>query len=356
MSSATSADATGKRLTDYADCAGCASKFDAADLDALMGELTPSDDPRVLVDFRTADDAGVYRWDGDQAIVQTVDFFTPVVDDPYLFGRIAAANALSDVYAMGGTPRTALAIAALPKKGPSADVVRLIFRGGADVLREAGVALLGGHTVSDPEVKFGYAITGEVHADRVLTNAGARAGDALLLTKPLGTGIIVRARKYGQGEDAELEAAIASMTQLNDKAAAAAAALPPGSIGACTDVTGFGLAGHASEIALASGVTIVFDSAQLPMLPGVARLAAEFLPCGGRANLRHFKHFKVSPEVPAERHLICLDPQTSGGLLISVRETAKPGLIGYLTNRGVPFFEVGRVTAREDDGTLVRLD
>ena len=177
--------------------------------------------------------------------MQTVDFFTPIVDDPYDFGQIAAANALSDVYAMGGLPRTALAITALPKNGPPAEVIREVFRGGGDVLRKAGVALLGGHTVTDPEIKFGYSVTGEVDPDRILTNASARVGDTLVLTKPLGTGIVVRARKYGQGTDDQLAAAVASMKRLNDEAAIALRALPKGSVSACTDVTGFGLAGHA---------------------------------------------------------------------------------------------------------------
>ncbi len=203
-----------KRLTEYADCAGCASKLDASLLDQLTIDLPRQDDPNILVDFRTADDAGVYRWPGGPALVQTVDFFTPIVDDPYDFGQIAAANALSDVYAMGGLPRTALAITALPKDGPPAEVVREIFRGGADLLRQAGVALLGGHTVTDPEIKFGYSITGEVDPDRVLTNAGARPGDALVLTKPLGTGIIVRARKYGHGTAEQFEMAVASTATL----------------------------------------------------------------------------------------------------------------------------------------------
>ena len=188
--------------------------------------------------------------------MQTVDFFTPIVDDPYDFGQIAAANALSDVYAMGGLPRTALAITALPKDGPPAEVVREIFRGGADLLRQAGVALLGGHTVTDPEIKFGYSITGEVDPDRVLTNAGARPGDVLVLTKPLGTGIIVRARKYGHGTEEQFGAAVASMKQLNEAAALLIRGLPPGVISACTDVTGFGLAGHATEMARASGVRL----------------------------------------------------------------------------------------------------
>ena len=171
-------------------------------------DLPRQDDPRILVDFRTSDDAGVYRWSNGTALVQTVDFFTPIVDDPYDFGQIAAANALSDVYAMGGTPRTALAITALPKSGPPAEVIREVFRGGAELLRDAGVALLGGHTVTDPEIKFGYSITGEVDPARVLTNATARRGDVLVLTKPLGTGVIVRARRFGQGSDESLNAAV----------------------------------------------------------------------------------------------------------------------------------------------------
>src|SRR5262245_59646674 len=214
----------------------------------------PTDD-RVLVDYRTADDAGVYRWASGPALVQTVDFFTPVVDDPFQYGQIAAANALSDVYAMGGEPRTALAIAALPKEGPGPDVISAIFRGGLDKLREAGVALLGGHTVTDQEIKFGYAVTGEIDPARVLTNAGARTGDAVLLTKPLGTGIIATAVKFGRASDRQIERAVESMTTLNRDAAACARALPPGMVSACTDVTGFGLVGHASAMAAASGVT-----------------------------------------------------------------------------------------------------
>ena len=307
-----------KRLTEYADCAGCASKLDAALLDQLTIDLPRQDDPNILVDFRTADDAGVYRWPGGPALVQTVDFFTPIVDDPYDFGQIAAANALSDVYAMGGLPRTALAITALPKDGPPADVVREIFRGGADVLRQAGVALLGGHTVTDPEIKFGYSVTGEVDPDRVLTNASARTGDVLVLTKPLGTGIIVRARKFGQGTEEQLDAAVASMKRLNDVAARAARDLPRGAVSACTDVTGFGLAGHATEVARASQVRLHLRAGDLPVLPGALDLAREFLPCGGRANLRAFTGFSPAAGVAIEQQLMCLDPQTSGGLLLAV--------------------------------------
>jgi len=344
-----------KRLTEYADCAGCASKFAAAELSALMSDLAPDDDERVMVDFRTADDAGVYRWNDRQALVQTVDFFTPIVDDPYVFGQIAAANALSDVYAMAGTPRTALAIAALPKNGPSPDEVRAIFRGGADVLRQAGVALLGGHTVTDLEVKFGYAVTGEVHPDRVLTNAGARPGDVLLLTKPLGTGIIVRARRFGHGSDQELATAVAAMTQLNDLPAAVMATLPDGKVHACTDVTGFGLAGHACEVAAASGCTLVIEAAALPLLPGAQRLAAEFLPCGGRANQKHYRGFRSEASVLPELYLVCLDPQTSGGLLLAVDPDVATLAIGRLTDAGRTATVIGQAEAPAADDVLVRL-
>ena len=332
-----------KHLTEYADCAGCASKLDASLLTELTSGLAAPDDPRVLVDFRTADDAGVFRWSNGSALVQTVDFFTPIVDDPYDFGQIAAANALSDVYAMGGEPRTALAITALPKNGPPAEVIREVFRGGADQLRRAGAALLGGHTVTDPEIKFGYAITGEVDPDRILTNAGARIGDTLILTKPLGTGIVVRARKYGQGTDEYLAAAVDSMKQLNDTAARAAQALGKGDVSACTDVTGFGLAGHATEMAEASGVRLELDSRDLPTLPGALALAEEFLPCGGRANLKFFTRFAVGPGVSHARHLICQDPQTSGGLLLAVRPDRADDLLQQLVSAGVPARRIGRV-------------
>lgn len=344
-----------KPLTDYADCAGCASKFAAAELEAILGDLPAPTDDRVLVDFRTADDAGVYRWTDESALVQTVDFFTPIVDDPYVFGWIAAANALSDVYAMGGTPRTALAIAAFPKAdGPSTDVIRAIFRGGSDALAEARVALLGGHTVSDPEVKFGYAVTGEVSPHRMLTNAGAKPGDELILTKPLGTGIVVRARKFGRATDEELDAAVAVMKRFNRDVACVAAAMPAGSVHACTDVTGFGLAGHASEVASASGVSIEIDAAALPVLPGAARLAAENLPCGGRANARHFKNLAVRPGVDPALHLLCLDPQTSGGILASVDSHRSQEFLDRLSTAGGKGWRIGRVGTWAPDLVTLR--
>ncbi len=345
-----------KRLTEYADCAGCASKLGPAELDAVMTGLPYAHmDDRVMVDFRTSDDAGVYRWSDDVAWVQTVDFFTPVVDDPYLFGQIAAVNALSDVYAMGGRPRTALAIASLPKDGPAPEMVREIFRGGSDKLREAGVALLGGHTVTDPEVKFGYSVTGEVHPNRVWTNAGARVGDVLVLTKPLGTGIVVRATKFGRSTDDQLKAAVASMTILNEKAAEVGRSQPSGVITACTDVTGFGLSGHATEIALASNTTLAFDSQLLPVLPGAIELAVKNLPCGGRSNQRHYSRLKVEPGVRPELFLVSCDPQTAGGLLFCISAGAVGPFLDAQHAAGVPATRVGQVEPRAEDGTLVRL-
>jgi len=311
----------------------------------VLGAIPPSTDDRVLVDFRTADDAGVYRWEGGPALVQTVDFFTPIVDDPYTYGRIAAANAMSDVYAMGGRPLTALAIAAVPAKdGPGADAIGAIFRGGHDALREAGVALLGGHTVSDPEIKFGYAITGAIDPARILTNSNARAGDVLVLTKPLGTGIIATAMKFDRAPKEAADAAVASMTELNRGAADAIARLDPGAVQACTDITGFGLAGHAAELASASGVTIAIDLASLPILAGAEALAIANVPGGGRTNQQHFgTQIEVVAGRSRERVLIAFDPQTSGGLLISVQPAAVERLRTCLEEEGAGAWVVGRV-------------
>jgi len=299
----------------------------------------------------------VYKWAGGPALVQTVDFFTPVVNDPYIYGQIAAANALSDVYAMGGIPRTALAIAGLPKDGPGTDVIAAIFRGGYDKLREAGVALLGGHTVSDQEIKFGYAVTGEIDPSRILTNAGARAGDTLVLTKPLGTGIIATAIKYDRASELQIDAAVESMVRLNRDAANVVRATPPGMVSACTDITGFGLAGHASELAHASGVTIWFDTGALPVLEGALLLAAGNSPGGRRTNEQHFEvSIRVAGSVVDAMRLVIFDPQTSGGLLLSVAAEATGHVLGRLSDAGVDAWRVGRVGPREGDGTLVCFD
>ena len=345
-----------KKLTEYADCAGCASKLPAADLAAVMSDLAPVDDERVIVDYRTADDAGVYRWPGGPALVQTVDFFTPIVDDPYTFGQIAAANSLSDVYAMGGMPRTALAIAALPSKdGPTPEMVRAMFRGGSDMLKQAGVVLLGGHTVTDPEVKFGYSVTGAVDPEHVWTNSGARVGDVLVLTKPLGTGIIVRATKFGRTTDDRLAAAVDTMLRLNVTPVQVASHLSAGVVHACTDITGFGLAGHASEMAAASGVTLVVEAASLPVLPGALKLAAKNLPCGGRANERHFKSLSFDQSVSYDQFLLALDPQTSGGLLLSIDAAAVTPFLDAMEAHGERAYVIGRVEPGEPAAPLVRI-
>ena len=323
----------------------------------MLGDIPRVDDDRVLVDFRTGDDAGVYTWGSGLALVQTVDFFTPVVDDPYAYGQIAAANALSDVYAMGGVPRTALAIAALPKDGPGPDIVKAIFRGGYDKLLEAETVLLGGHTVTDQEIKFGYAVTGEIHPDRVLTNARARAGDQLLLTKPLGTGIIATALKFDRASERQVDGAVESMVRLNRDAAHTLRALPPGIVSACTDVTGFGLAGHGASMATASGVALVFETPSLPLLEGALGLAAANTPGGGRTNQQHFgPRVSIAASVTDAMRLVIFDPQTSGGLLVAVDPSATAHVIGRLHDAGVPAVVVGRVETRSSDEALVRVE
>jgi selenide, water dikinase len=308
----------------------------------VLGDLPVYPDDRVLIDYRTSDDAGVYRLDGGRALVQTVDFFTPIVDDPFAYGQIAAANALSDVYAMGGRPLTALAIAAFPKD-VARDILREIFVGGLDKLREAGVALLGGHTVQDQEIKFGYAITGEVDPARVLANAGAQVGDALLLTKPIGTGIIATALKFGRAPQPAIDAAIRSMTTLNRAAADVLDRAAPGDIHACTDITGFGLLGHASEMAVASACSLEIDSARVPIIDGARELVAGNIPGGGRTNREHFgPAVHVAPHVDASLVDLLYDPQTSGGLLIAVAASKADALAASLLAAAVPAIRIGR--------------
>lgn len=261
----------------------------------------------------------MYRLDEHTALVQTVDFFTPIVDDPRAYGEIAAANALSDVYAMGGTPISALSVAAFPTKDLEPQVVAEIVAGGSATLRRAGVALLGGHTVRDTEIKFGYAVTGLIDPTRIWTNAGAVPGDVLLLTKALGTGIVATAIKRGVASTTVADAAIESMRRLNRAASMAIAGLPVRAVHACTDVTGFGLVGHASEMALASRATVVLEAAALPFLPGAVELAVDHLPGGGESNRSHFGASTalgqgLSPALTA----LLFDPQTSGGLLVAI--------------------------------------
>jgi selenide,water dikinase len=270
----------------------------------------------VLVDHRTGDDAGVFRLDERTALVQTVDFFTPVVDDPAAFGAIAAANALSDVYAMGGRPLTALSIAAFPEKDFPPEWAAAIVRGGNEKLQEAGCVLLGGHSVRDPEIKFGYAVTGLVDPAAMLTNAGGRPGDELLLTKPLGTGVIATALKAGRAPEESVAASTRSMATLNRAAAEAAARH---GVRCATDITGFGLVGHASIVARESRLTLEIEAAALPLLSGARELAPSFQAGGLKANRLQFEP-DVDYAVRLDEAVAALlyDPQTSGGLLLLV--------------------------------------
>jgi selenide,water dikinase len=282
----------------------------------------------VLVDYRTGDDAGVFRLDERITLVQTVDFFTPVVDEPADFGAIAAANALSDVYAMGGRPLTALAIAAFPDKDFPPQWAAGIVAGGHAKLAQAGCVLLGGHSVRDPEIKFGYAITGLVDPARLMTNAGGKAGEVLVLTKALGTGIVATALKAGQAGAEVVAAATRSMAALNREAAQAAAGA---GVRGGTDVTGFGLAGHAAALARESRVTLEIRLNALPLLPGALELAPRFQPGGLQANRRQFEPLVDYAETAGEeRRALLFDPQTSGGLLLLVPEAAVGELLGEL--------------------------
>ena len=291
----------------------------------------------VLVGFDTADDAGVYKLTPELALVQTVDFFTPIVDDPYTFGAIAAANSLSDVYAMGGKPISALSLLAYPAKG-DLDALEQILKGGAEKIHESGCVILGGHSIADDEIKFGYSVTGTVHPDRVKANAGARAGDVLVFTKRLGTGVITTALKREIAKESDLQAAIDSMLTLNQRACEAMLAYE---VHGCTDVTGFGLIGHAREMALGSGVTIEIDTAAVQFLPGALDYARQGALPGGLKNNREFAScaVEVAREIPPEIEDLLYDPQTSGGLLISLPEADAAQL-----ERALPeAYRIGRV-------------
>ncbi len=318
----------------------------------MLDALPKVADPRLLVGAGTFDDAGVVRVSDELALVQTVDFFTPVVDEPFDFGRIAAANALSDVYAMGATPLSALAVCAFPVATLPLEVLRETLSGGLSVLEKEGVLPLGGHTVKGPEFTYGLAVTGLVHPGRVLTNAGARVGDVLVLTKALGTGVLATALKRGQlPEDARL-AMVASMAETNRRAAEACEGVD---VHALTDVTGYGLLGHALEVAEASGVAIELDAASLPLLPwAVEAVAVGAIPEGlnanrawadGKADLTGVNRVAVT--------LLC-DPQTSGGLLAAVPPRAEAGLLARCAERGVRATVVGRVVGGRAGTILVR--
>jgi selenide, water dikinase len=325
-------------LTSLSHGAGCGCKLPAAAIGPLLAGLelpAAGANPNVLVGFEGSDDAGVYRLRDDLAIVQTVDFFTPIVDDPFVFGQIAAANALSDIYAMGAEPISALNLVAFPLEQLGPEVLSEILHGGSDTARRAGVAIIGGHSIDDPEPKYGMAVTGIVHPDELLTNAGGRAGDALVLTKPLGAGAVTTALKRGL-PDVELQSAVAVMIELNRDASLAARTA--GAHG-MTDVTGFGLLGHLHELALASGLAAELEAAAVPAIQGVIALLArddERAVAGGtRRNRAHAESFTSFDDgVDEARRWLACDAMTSGGLLVAVapeRAHAVPGaVIGQL--------------------------
>ena len=344
------------RLTQHVESAGCASKIDAQSLRRILAGLPEYDDPRVLVGMPAGDDAGVYQLDEATALVQTVDVFSPSIDDPYQFGQVAAANSLSDVYAMGGRPLTALSIIGFPLSTLPDRVMRDILRGGIDKMAEAGVPVVGGHSIKDNEVKAGFAVTGVVDPRRIMTNAGVQPGDALVLTKPLGTGILAFAAQIGRDPPGTLAAAAQSMTTLNRRAAELM--LEHGAH-ACTDVTGFGLLGHLGAMAAASGVDVEIIWDDLPLLPGVVECAAAGIASGAvernrEATLSVVDNASALPPAVLD---ICCDAQTSGGLLIALPRSAAAGLVERLRAEGVsataivggvPGAGEGRITIRCD--------
>lgn len=308
--------------------------------------LPPPTDPRLLVGIETSDDAGVFQLTPELALVQTVDFFTPIVDDPYWFGRIAAANALSDVYAMGGVPLTALNIVGFPDQTLPMSVLGEILRGGADAAREAGVSILGGHSVRDAELKYGMSVTGTVHPAQIIANTGARPGDILVLTKPLGTGLLTTALKRGALTDADLGPAVQSMATLNRAAAKSMLTL---SAHGATDITGFGLLGHALELAMGSQVQLELWADALPLFPQALALAEQgFLPGGGKTNQAHVSpHVHFDEAVREGLRLVMVDPQTSGGLLMALPAEAEGSVHAVMAAEGVATVAVvGRVCER----------
>ena len=318
----------------------------------MLKRLPRPTDPNLLVGFETNDDAGVYLLRDDLALVQTVDFLTPIVDDPHTFGQIAAANSLSDVYAMGGKPLSALSIVGYPPSG-APDVLEQILRGGLSKMKEAGCVVVGGHSIRDEELKFGYAVTGTVHPGRIWRNVGARPGDVLLLTKPLGTGVIATALKQGRASAAALEASAASMTRLNRDAADVLAGIVAATKGespvhAVTDVTGFGLLGHAREMAAGSGVSFRLDHACIGYLPGAVDAARDGFLAGGLKNNREFLEGCVvfTDGVAEEYRNLLYDPQTSGGLLIAMAAASAPEARKALERRGVEARAIGAVFAK----------
>ena len=300
----------------------------------VLHSLPKFDHPEIIVGTETSDDAGVFRLRPDLAIVNTVDFFTPIVDDPYVFGQVAATNALSDVYAMGAEPTTALNIVCFPRGKMDIQVLGEILKGGGEKVREAGAVVIGGHSIIDEEIKYGMAITGVVHPDRVIRNVGIKDGDALILTKPLGTGIITTALKNGKAPQESIEKAISSMTTLNKTASIIMRNYP---VHACSDITGYGLLGHALEMTSGGDITLILESAKLPLINATSDLAEAGYLTGGSKRNREYLNGKMAVDPSIQQGLVetALDPQTSGGLLIALPEKDAGKLVKELRANGV---------------------
>jgi len=340
-------------LTQFVENAGCASKISQEDLKKALAGLPRPADPNVLVSAETCDDAGIYKIDDERALVQTVDVFTPIVDDAYLFGRIAAANSVSDVYAMGGRPLTALSIVAFPIERVSPRVLNQMMQGGVDALAECGTALLGGHSIKDKEIKFGFAVTGLVHPGRMITNDKARPGDILILTKPIGTGIISFAAQIGRAEKAWTEAIGRSMARLNKTAAET---MIEAGIRCATDVTGFGLLGHLGEMAVQSGVAVEVKAADVPVFDGVRALVSAGVVSGGIERNREYsgRFVRRGPGVSEDAEIILYDPQTSGGILMCVPEAAAAAVLQTLRERGdAESAAIGRVLSGKESYIMI---
>ncbi len=308
----------------------------------VLKSLPPNSNSNLLVGFETSDDAGVYRINDRQALVQTVDFFPPIVDDPYYFGQIAAANALSDIYAMGGKPLTALNIVAFPSSSMPGEILARILRGGADKIKEAGVVIVGGHSIKDKELKYGVAATGIIDIDKIVRNVGAQAGDRLYLTKPLGTGIITTALKHDAADPADVSAATESMTRLNDKASEL---MVKYCAHAATDITGYGILGHAYEMASGSRVTFSLTFDKLPLLPNVLQYAEAGHLTGGASANREYLEDKtmISKELSGPQVDLLFDAQTSGGLLIALPKASGDLLMQEAMSLGLSVWEIGYV-------------
>ena len=333
------------QLTRLVEKAGCASKIDQAFLKQVLKNLPVIDDPRVLVGVPAGDDAGIYDIGNGKALVQTVDVFTPSVDDPYMFGQVAAANSVSDIYAMGGTPLTALSVIGFPVRKVPDNVMFEILCGGIDKMKEAGVAIIGGHSIDDSEIKAGFAVTGIIDKDKVVTNAAAKPGDILILTKPLGTGIIAFASQIGRVNTGSIEAATFSMTSLNKKASELMVEF---GAHACTDITGFGLLGHLAEMASASGVDIELIWDDIPLLPGVLQLAAAGILPGAIERNRESCGARVRPADSLSQEMvdICYDAQTSGGLLVAITEKDADKFLKALHKEKISAAVIGKVLQR----------